>query len=115
MSRSKHSLIIEGVKYPSVASVAMAFNINVMTLWKRIHRGLRGKKLVMPPDHRYLPYPKPVTCNKVQYPSQSAAACALDLNFQTVSERIKRGIRLDAPIRTGAPRTKRRTKPRGCK
>lgn len=87
------SHIVEGVEYPNLPSVARAYGIKEMTMYKRHHRGFRGDDLVpLKKRKNYVPpEPKPsvwqVEIGGVKYKSITAALKALGVKRYTYYNR----------------------------
>jgi len=91
------SHIVEGVEYPNLPSIARAYGIKEMTMYRRHHRGLRGDDLVpLKKRKNYVPpEPKPsarqVEINGVTYKSLSEAFRVLGINKYTYYSRFTKG------------------------
>lgn len=87
-----------GVKYPSMAALARAYDMNVVTLLNRIN-----KKNMTPEQAVSLPifegkYPKKVTLNGVEYPSLKALALAHNLHPNMISHRLLLGVSIERAV-----------------
>lgn len=92
--------LVEGVEYPNLPSVARAYGIKEMTVYKRHYKGYRGDDLVPPKKRKnYVPPPPPepkpsvrqVEIAGVTYKSLSEAFRILGIKRHTYYNRYVRG------------------------
>lgn len=98
------SHVVEGIEYINLPSIARAYGIKEMTVYKRYHRGFRGDELV-PPELRkdYVPPPPPepkipkrqIQVGGVTYKGVKAACRALGIKFHTYKNRRRIGCTLE--------------------
>jgi len=82
------SVVIDGVTYPSLASVAKSFGLDREAVERRFHRGLRGDDLIK----KDILKARRIVVHGVTYGSVQELANAYGLPRNTVQERLKRGI-----------------------
>jgi hypothetical protein len=100
------SHIVEGVEYENLPSIARAYGLKEMRIYRRYHRGLRGNDL-LPPKLRkdYVPPPKSVSKSKwtieiggIVYKSFRDACRALGVDIRTFTNRRARGYSVEQSL-----------------
>jgi len=110
---------VEGVEYENLPSIARAYGMKEMTVYKRYNRGMRGDDLVPLKKRRnYIPPPPKISAFQVEiggvtYKSRAEACRMLGVKIHTYRNRIKRGATLEEcfniePYKDGR-KTRRRT------
>ena len=115
------SHMVEGVEYENLPSIARAYGIKEMTVYKRYHRGCRGDDLVPPVLRKnYVPPPPPevkiparqLEIGGVTYKNIKAACRALGVKFHTYKNRRRTGCTLEVCLNLEPYKDRRKTRAR---
>lgn len=109
-----YRLVIEGVEYSSLTSLAEEYGIKLSTLSQRIRRGKKGDDIIPPKKRRYF---KKIETKETTYPfyvngegfKSAAEACRFfKVSYPTYNARLKRGLSIEEAL--GLVSFKRKTR-----
>ncbi|MGC2238795.1 MAG: hypothetical protein WA584_21750 [Pyrinomonadaceae bacterium] len=104
VSTTRFAVTVEGVEYKNLATLARAYGVKEMTVYKRHHRGARGDQLIPPKLRKdYVP-PEPkkllreMEVEGVKYRSAAHACRVYGITYRTFIARRRYGWTLEQAL-----------------